>query len=92
MKNAELIAGPFDLANLPESFVDNAYPVYQALREHAPIKWMPDGSVFLTRYADLPMIYKAGAEVSSDKHREFRPKLGNGLVYNHHTSCLDLAP
>jgi len=42
-------AARFDLAHLPEDYYVDPYPCYRALREHAPVKQMRDGSWFLTR-------------------------------------------
>ena len=82
------IADSFDLLNLPAGFHENPFPIYRALREHAPVKAMPDGSVFLTRYDDLIAIYKNPKAFSSDKQREFKPKFGDSLLYEHHTTSL----
>src|SRR5450432_2577643 len=84
---ADLIAG-FDLAKLPPSFFDNPYPYYRALREHAPIKRMPDGSWFLTRYSDILPVYRDAQAWSSDKQKEFGPKFGATPLYEHHTTSL----
>jgi cytochrome P450 len=73
---------------LPAGFHDAPFPVYRALREHAPVKAMPDGSYFLSRYDDLIAIYKNPKSFSSDKQREFKPKFGNSLLYEHHTTSL----
>src|SRR6185436_17302987 len=59
-----------------------------ALREHAPVKRMPDGSVFLSRYADVVAVYKDATTFSSDKHEEFAPKYGASPLYEHHTTSL----
>jgi cytochrome P450 len=82
------IANSFDLLNLPAGFHENPFPIYRALREHAPVKAMPDGSVFLTRYDDLIAVYKNPKAFSSDKQREFKPKFGDCLLYEHHTTSL----
>jgi cytochrome P450 len=82
------IADSFDLLNLPAGFHANPFPIYRALREHAPVKAMPDGSVFLTRYDDLIAIYKNPKAFSSDKQREFKPKFGDSLLFEHHTTSL----
>ena len=82
------IADRFDLLQLPSGFHDAPFPVYRALREHAPFKAMPDGSYFLTRYDDLIAIYKNPKSFSSDKQREFKPKFGDSLLYEHHTTSL----
>src|ERR1700709_2389869 len=86
-KARELAAG-FDLENLTPEFYANPYPTYRALREHAPVKRLPNGSYFLTRYDDLVGIYKSTKLFSSDKKKEFAPKYGNSLLYEHHTTSL----
>ena len=88
VENPRTVAEQFDLQQLPPGFHDNPYPVYLALREHVPIKLMPDGSYFLTRYDDLIAIYKNPKVFSSDKQREFKPKFGDSLLYEHHTTSL----
>ena len=56
---AEEIASGFDLRALPPDFYANPYPVYRVLRQTDPVKRMPDGSFFLTRYADLVAVQTA---------------------------------
>lgn len=85
---ARRVARDFDLAQLPSDFVDNPYPYYHALREFAPVNSQPDGSVLITRYADLEAVYKQAKLFSSDKKTEFRPKFGDSLTYEHHTTSL----
>jgi cytochrome P450 len=82
------IAARFDLARLPPAFYDNPYPYYCALRDHAPVKRMPDGSWFLTRYDDILPVYRDPKTFSSDKRKEFGPKYGNTPLYEHHTTSL----
>ena len=82
------IAANFSLQNLGADFIANPYPVYQALRENEPIKLMPNGSYFLTRYDDLIAIYKNTKSFSSDKKIEFKPKFGDSLLFEHHTTSL----
>jgi hypothetical protein len=64
----------FDLRLLPRSFYDDPYPTYAALRAASPVHRLPDGSYFLTRYADLECVYRDTATFSSDKKIEFLPK------------------
>ena len=85
---AEQIAETFELSHLPTGFHDNPYPIYRALREHAPVKRLKDGSYFLTRYDDLVAIYKNPKSFSSDKKLEFKPKYGDSPLYEHHTTSL----
>jgi hypothetical protein len=82
------LADDFDLKRLADAFYDDPYPTYAALREHAPVKRMADGSVFLSRYADVLAVYKDAATFSSDKHEEFAPKYGDSPLYEHHTTSL----
>src|SRR6202007_2003580 len=49
---------------------------------------MPNGSYFLTRYDDLVTAYKNTQAFSSDKKKEFFPKYGASLLYEHHTTSL----
>ena len=86
--HAEQIAETFELSHLPTGFHDNPYPIYRALREHAPVKRLGDGSYFLTRYDDLVSIYKNPKSFSSDKKLEFKPKYGDSPLYEHHTTSL----
>ena len=86
--NARALAESFDLAKLMPDFYADPYPTYRALRENAPVKRMPNGSYFLTRYDDLVTAYKSTKAFSSDKKTEFAPKFGNSLLYEHHTTSL----
>jgi cytochrome P450 len=78
----------FDLRRLPADYFANPYPYYHALRAHAPVHRLPDGSYFLSRYVDCVTVYKDVILFSSDKKREFRPKYGDSLLYQHHTTSL----
>ena len=96
------IAASLDLRQLPADFLANPYPVYARLRETEPIKRLPDGSLFLTRHADLMAVYRDAQLFSSDKQVEFGPKYnhtpfnqgpwalapGVSPLYQHHTSSL----
>ena len=85
---AEQAARDFDLRRLPPKFYLDPYPVYRALRETEPVKRLPDGSLFLSAYDDLAAVYRDTATFSSDKREEFRPKYGDGPLYEHHTTSL----
>ncbi len=88
-ERARDIASSFDLRALPADFYANPFPVYAALRESAPVRRMPDGSWFLTRYADLVAVYRDAQVFSSDKKVEFTPKYGAGSpLLEHHTNSL----
>ena len=86
--NARELAASFDIEKLTPEFYANPYPTYRALREHEPVKRLPNGSWFLTRYDDLVSAYKSTKLFSSDKRREFAPKYGDSLLYEHHTTSL----
>jgi cytochrome P450 len=82
-------AAAFDPNTLGPAFYENPYPFYAALREFDPVHRCPDGSYFLTRYADLDRIYRDRTHFSSDKKAVFGPKFGVGsALYEHHTSSL----
>ena len=86
--DARELAAHFDLERLTPEFYVNPYPTYRALRENEPVKRMPNGSYFLTRYDDLVTAYKNTKAFSSDKKKEFAPKYGDSLLYEHHTTSL----
>ena len=78
----------FSLAAPPAGFIDNPYPFYAALREHAPVHALAPNAWLLTRYGDVLAVYRS-AHASSDKQREFAPRLGLGTpIFEHHTTSL----
>lgn len=96
-ERAAAIGAALDLRQLPTDFLHNPYPVYAWLQANDPVRWMPDGSLFLTRHADLTAVYRDAATFSSDKHVEFGPKFNvapHGTadqpapLYLHHTTSL----
>jgi len=78
----------FDLLNLPDDFVPEAYRYFAALRAADPVHGISDGSFVLTRYDDLSSVYRDSAVWSSDKRVEFKPKFGDSPLYEHHTTSL----
>lgn len=79
----------FDLANPPPGFVDDPFPWYSALLAHAPVLPQPDGSLLISRHADLDRIYRDTTLFLSDKKTAFAPKFGVGTpLYEHHTTSL----
>jgi cytochrome P450 len=82
------IARQFDLKSLPPDFYADPYPYYHALRAHAPVKPLPDGSWLLTRYDDILPVYRDHKAFSSDKKKEFGPKFGPSPLLEHHTTSL----
>src|SRR5260370_328959 len=86
--NARELAASFDIEKLTPVFYADPYPTYRALRENEPVKLLPNGSYFLTRYDDLVSAYKNTRLFSSDKKKQFAPNYGSSLLYEHHTTSL----
>ncbi|MBB5415558.1 cytochrome P450 [Paraburkholderia atlantica] len=86
--DASSLARDFDLRHLSPAFYADPYPIYRALRTYEPIRRMPDGSLFLTRFRDVQAVYRDPKTFSSDKTVEFRPKYGDSPLYAHHTTSL----
>jgi cytochrome P450 len=79
----------FSLTALPDGFHTDPYPTYAALREDTPVCWQPDGSVVLSRYDDLDLVYRDTERFISDKKAVFGPKYGiDSPLYEHHTTSL----
>lgn len=79
----------FSLTALPDGFHENPYPTYAALREDMPVCPQPDGSVILSRYEDLDLVYRDTTRFISDKKAVFGPKYGvDSPLYEHHTTSL----
>jgi cytochrome P450 len=81
-------ADSFDLRNLPPEFYENPFPYYALLRAQAPVKRLPDGTFFVTRYDDVEFVYKNPKIFSSDKKQEFGAKYGATPLFEHHTTSL----
>jgi cytochrome P450 len=78
----------FRLSAPPPGFIDDPYPFYAALREHAPRHRLAADTWLLTRHDDVAAVYRHPA-ASSDKQREFAPKFGAGTpLFEHHTTSL----
>ncbi len=85
--DARELARGFQLVGAPADFIDDPYRYYAALREHDPLHALEGGGVFLSRYEDALAVYRE-PRASSDKKEEFRPKLGESPLYEHHTTSL----
>ncbi len=78
-----------NLMSPPDGFIDDPFPFYDALLQHAPVLPQPDGSVLLSRHVDLDRIYRDTTLYSSDKKAAFGPKFGAGSpLFEHHTTSL----
>src|ERR1700731_3756917 len=86
--DARELAADFDIEKLTAEFYADPYPSDRGRPAREPVRRMPNGSYFLTRYDDLLTAYKNTKAYSSDKKREFAPKYGDSLLYEHHTTSL----
>ena len=77
----------FELTRVPDEFLDDPYPYYAALREQRPLHELDGGAIFVSRYDDAVSVYRSPV-ASSDKKLEFKPKLGDSPLYEHHTTSL----
>jgi len=77
----------FQLTRVPADFFDDPYRYYAALRDADPLHALEGGGIFVSRYDDAVAVYRSPA-ASSDKKIEFRPKLGDSPLYEHHTTSL----
>lgn len=83
------LARAFDPQRLTSDFYESPYATYAALRKCDPVHRCPDGSYFLTRYADLNQVYRDRTRFSSDKRAVFGPVFGvTSPLYRHHTKSL----
>jgi cytochrome P450 len=88
-REARLLADTFDPQRLTAEFYEDPYPIYAALRTWDPVHRCPDGSYFLTRYADIDGIYRDRVRFSSDKRTVFGRSFGvDSPLYAHHTTSL----
>lgn len=78
---------PFDLNKIDRAFIENPHPTLHQLRDHSPIHRNEDGSVFLTRHADVLKVYQS-RDMLSDKQKEFGKKFGKCPLHTHHTTSL----
>jgi cytochrome P450 len=88
-EEARVLARTFDPQRLTADFYECPYATYAALRTWDPVHRCPDGSYFLTRYADLDQVYRDRVRFSSDKRAVFGPAFGvTSPLYAHHTTSL----
>ncbi|KUF12511.1 cytochrome P450 [Pseudoponticoccus marisrubri] len=77
----------FDLASIGPEFIEDPHPTLHALRAQDPLHRNVDGSVFLTRHADVLKVYQS-RDMLSDKTEEFGRKFGRCPLLTHHTTSL----
>ena len=78
----------FDFGSVDEDFFNDPYPAYRDLRNMSRPCHQPDGSVFVSRYDDISKILGDYKNYSSDKTIDFKPKFGDGSLYEHHTTSM----
>jgi len=77
-----------NLSDPPQGFIDAPFELYDRLLEEAPLDWQPNGSVLVSRHADLDRIYRDTTRFISDKKPLFGPKFGESPLFEHHTTSL----
>lgn len=85
------LADEFDLQKLAPEFYQNPYAIYKVIRELAPVKVLADGSLFLTRYEDLKLVYSDAKRFSSDKKLNLLLSSATALCLNITRRALCLA-
>lgn len=78
----------FDLMKLGDGFFQDPYPTYRTLRDMSEPCPQPDGTFFVARHKDVWAILLDHEHFSSDKKVDFKPKFGDGPLYEHHTTSL----
>lgn len=79
----------FNLRSLPPAFYADPFLTYARLQRETPVLRCPDGSILLTRHADLLSVYRDSRRFSSDKRVQFAPLFGTGSpLFEHHTTSL----
>ncbi|MFF0144164.1 hypothetical protein ATK36_4360 [Amycolatopsis sulphurea] len=81
----EPIARGFDIFDVPPGYLDDPYPWLRQLRDDDPIHPNADGSVLLTRYADVRAVWREPG-TSVDKAEMFRERFGEGPLLAQHTT------
>lgn len=77
----------FDLNAIDSDFIRDPFPKLKRLREESPVHKNSDGSIYLTRHADVLKTYQSRAMLS-DKTVEFGKKFGQCPLLTHHTTSL----
>ncbi|TQM01635.1 cytochrome P450 [Pseudonocardia kunmingensis] len=80
-------ARTFDMFDLPPGYIQAPYPWFRALRDHDPVHRNGDGTVLLTRYADVRTVWRDVSAIV-DKNEMFHAKFGDGPLYEHHSTAM----
>lgn len=81
-------AKQFCLSDVDDDFARNPYPDYETLRRYNPFCEQADGSIVVTRYADVKQALADSSTFSSDKKIDFAPRFGDSPLYEHHTTSI----
>lgn len=84
---APICAQDFDLSKIPEEYYERPHVYLKALRDEDPLHRNHDGSVLITRYADIITIWRDLTAVV-DKRAFFTEKFGPGPLLEHHTTTM----
>ncbi|WP_299323428.1 cytochrome P450 [Parasphingopyxis sp.] len=82
-----MAAQKFNLFDLPEDYYVSPQRYFAMLREHDPVHENADGSVLLSRYADVSKVWM-DLSSSVDKTEMFTEKFGPGPLLEHHTHTM----
>lgn len=77
----------FNLYNLPPDYYAVPYPYFRLLRDYDPVHRNDDGTVLVSRWADVRTIWR-DATSSVNKAERFRRKFGEGPLLEHHTTSM----
>ena len=87
-KLTEQSANQFQLSRVDAEFARAPYDDYRTLRRYAPLCEQADGSIVVTRYADVKKALSDAEIFSSDKKVDFYPRFGDSPLYEHHTTSI----
>ncbi|NBR61283.1 MAG: cytochrome P450 [Actinobacteria bacterium] len=87
INHGNIDAKAFNLFDLPEDYYLDPQPYFKSLRDDDPIHINADGSVLLTRHADIISVWR---DLSGVVNRDaaYKKKFGQGPLLEHHTTSM----
>ena len=85
---AHSAAAAFDLRQLPADYFANPYPYYHALRETRRCTACPTADISCRATPTASPSTRTPGLSPLTKSASLRPKYGDGLLYEHHTTSL----
>jgi len=87
INHGNIDAKAFNLFDLPEDYYLDPQPYFKSLRDDDPIHLNADGSVLLTRHADIISVWR---DLSGVVNRDaaYTKKFGPGPLLEHHTTSM----